>query len=137
MVSISKEVMISQNLEPVYAMAEQYPKFIGFYKTKEIVHSDENSSRVKIESKFCGLKFSWEGKGIKEKNRKIEWIQSKGLLNGMRAEWLFLKSEDKSTRVVLTVTYSSPVLFWEEVASFLFIRRTVPKILSCLKAACE
>lgn len=136
MITCSENITIAKNLEETYKIAEQYPRFVDFYQKKEIVHSDEIRSEVKIESSFFGLKFSWVGAGIKEKNKKITWTQLEGLLKGMKAEWLFFALDGK-TRVDLIVTYSSPIPLWESLAAFIFIKKTIPKILNCFKTACH
>lgn len=136
MITCSEHITISKDLKKTYEVAERYPEFIDFYKKKEIIHMDETHSEVKIESLFCGLKFSWEGNGIKDKYHKITWVQSKGLLKGMKAEWFFCDLPGK-TQVTLNVTFCSVLPLWEHIAAFLFIRKTLPRILSCLKVACE
>jgi len=135
MITCSKSIIIPKDVKKTYQIAERYPEFVDFYKKKEIIRADEFHSEVQIESMFCGLKFAWKGKGIKEKNGKITWIQSKGLLHGMKAEWLFFPL-GQETRVTLTVNYFSPIPLWESVASVLFIKKTIPKLLNCLQNAC-
>jgi len=136
MITCSHDVIIQRDISEVYKVAERYPEFVDFYRKKKIVRMDDFYSEVQIESMFCGLKFAWEGKGVKERNSKITWVQSKGLLNEMKAEWLFF-AMDQGTRVTLKASYSSPILFWEYVASILFMKKTIPKILNCLQNACS
>ena len=136
MVTFTNSVVISKPLEQTYMVAEQYPKFVDFYKDREIINSDDYTSEVRVSSVFLGLKFIWKGMGIKERNKKLTWVQSEGLLSGMRAEWIFA-AIPQGTNVTLQVTYDSKSPFWDKIASVIFIRKTVPKILQCLKVACE
>lgn len=136
MLTCSGSVLISKELKQVYEIAERYPTFVDYYKRKEIICSDEKYSEVRIEANFLGFSFVWEGKGAKERNNRIAWTQSKGLLKGMKADWMFFEV-GHSTRVSLTATYESSIPLWEHVAMLLFIRNTVPKVLGCLKIACE
>lgn len=136
MATYERSIWISKNLNETYKIAERYPEFIDFYRKKEIVYEDETHSGVKIESIFWGLKFTWEGRGVKEKNKKITWTQSKGLLRGMKAEWIFSNSGGP-TRVTLIISYQSHIPIWEHIAVLVFIRKTVPRILNCLQTACE
>lgn len=136
MVSCSKSILVSKELKRVYEIAERYPNFVDYYERKEIIFSDEKCSEVRITASFFGFPVTWEGKGVKERNKSISWMQSKGLLKGMRADWVFSEI-DQGIRVSLTATYESRIPLWGPIAEFLFIRKTVPKVLECFKTACD
>lgn len=137
MANYSCNAVIDLNIKKTYEIAETYPLFISFYKHKEIVCSTPEMQKVKISSSFLGFSFSWEGEGVKEKYNKIVWIQSKGLLKGLRAEWNFLDQGPERTLVTLSVTYNNSISFWSDLAKIIFIKPTIPKILQSLKVACD
>ncbi len=141
MASHTASVVISQDINRVYAIAATYPLFVDFYEEKEILYQNETNISVKISSRFFAIvRFTWEGNGIKEKNQKITWVQSKGLLHGLRVIWRFESLEFK-TRVTIECIYDPHVLvvgkLIGELATFFFIMGTPERILLCLKKACE
>ena len=51
-------------------------------------------------SSFYGIVLHWEGEGIKNKNKSINFTQTKGLLKGLRADWMF-EPQDNKTKVTI------------------------------------
>ncbi|OGX23599.1 MAG: hypothetical protein A3J51_06680 [Omnitrophica WOR_2 bacterium RIFCSPHIGHO2_02_FULL_45_21] len=135
-----KSIVIDRELEKVYAVAETYPRFVDFYKEKEIIFENQSKIVVKICSSFYGKILKWEGEGIKYKNKSIDFTQTKGLLKGLRATWLFEGLNKKSTRATIRTQFNFQFFFgklFEKVIGSLLIPKTTANILSCLKNTVE
>ena len=99
MTRIVRTTQIDATLTHTYSVAEDYPLFVDSYKRKKIVYRDGKKSLVRMTNLFFLLPLSWEGKGLRKKNEAIYWLQTKGLLKGLRATWTFEKCGRGRTEV--------------------------------------
>lgn len=135
-----RSVVIDADLEEVYATAETYPRFVDFYNEKEIVFENQDRIVVKISSSFYGKVLKWEGEGIKYKNESIDFTQTKGLLKGLKATWLFESLNKNSTRVIIRTQFNFQFFLGrllEKIIGNLLIPHTTTGILSSLKKTVE
>lgn len=131
-----KSIIIKGNLEKVYTIAETYPRFVPFYKKKEVLFENQEKIIVRISSIFYGKELSWEGQGIKNKNKSIDFIQTKGLLRGLRATWVFEDLRDDRVKVSIKTQLNFHFFLgkiFEKILGNLLIPNTTTKILSSLK----
>lgn len=134
-----RAIVIDENLEKVYAIAQTYPRFVDFYKKKDVIFENQEKIIVRMASSFYGMVLNWEGEGIKNKNKSINFTQTKGLLKGLSADWVF-EPQDNKTKVTIKAELSSNSLLGEifgKLLGFLFVPNTLIKILSSLKNAAE
>lgn len=139
MSEVQDKILIETSLERAYETAENYPLFVEAFRRKEILYRDEKRARVKITNRLFGLPLSWEGKARKRRNQKIRWIQTRGLLRGLRADWLFIPYGEKATEVSIRGRFRGSGL-WGRVLDLLaplLISRTTKRILQALKDATE
>lgn len=134
-----RAIVIDENLEKVYAIAHTYPRFVDFYKKKDVVFESQEKIIVRMASSFYGIVLNWEGEGIKNKDKSINFTQTKGLLKGLRADWVF-EPQDNKTKV--TIRAELRTNFWMgemfgKILGSLFVPNTLIKILSSLKNAVE
>lgn len=135
-----KSILINGGLEKVYAVAATYPKFVSFYKTKEVLFENSEKIAVRISSVFYGTELTWEGEGFKNKNESIDFIQTKGLLKGLRVIWKFENLKNGTVNVAIKTQLSFNFFLgrmFEEIVGNLLIPNTTAKILSCLKFTVE
>lgn len=140
MFETESSIDIAGSLEKVYAIAETYPRFVPFYEIKEILFEDEEKIIVKISSSFYGIKLTWEGEGLKNKNNSINFIQTKGLLKGLKARWTFEDLKDNTVKV--SIRSQIDFIFFlgkifEKFLGVLLIPNTLKRILYSLKYAVE
>lgn len=135
-----RSILIDADVEKVYAVAETYPKFVSFYTQREILFENKEKVIVRMSSMFYGKEFTWEGEGFKNKNTSINFVQTKGLLKGLRAVWVFDKLKDNVTRVTIKTQLSFDSFFsrlFEKILGYSLVTNTTTRILSCLKSAAE
>lgn len=134
-----RAIVIDENLEKVYAIAQTYPRFVDFYKKKDVIFESQEKIVVRMASSFYGIVLHWEGEGIKNKNKSINFTQTKGLLKGLRADWMF-EPQDNKTKVTIRAELRFNSLLGEILErplGLLFVPNTLIKILSLLKNAVE
>lgn len=134
-----RAIVIDENLEKVYAIAQTYPRFVDFYKKKDVIFESREKIIVRMAISFYGMVLNWEGEGIKNKNKSINFTQTKGLLKGLSADWVF-EPQDNKTKVTIKAELSSNSLLggiFGKLLGFLFVPNTLIKILSSLKNAAE
>lgn len=136
-------IVVKRDIDSVFSVADTYPSFVDFYFNKQILDGDCSSVRkVRMCARFFGnVIFCWEGTRTKcIKNSEIEWVQTEGLLKGLKAVWLFA-SQSGVTHVTLKCFYNPSVFLFGSLlgylANVLFIHKTLPRLLSSLRVACE
>lgn len=140
MTETTESVIIDSKLENVYAIAETYPVFVSFYKVKEIIAENQERMAVRISSSFYGKILSWEGEGTKDKNKSIDFVQTKGLLKGLRAYWIFEDLKNKKVKVTISAKLDSYSLWgriFAKIIAVILIKKTTYRILQSLKKAAE
>lgn len=135
-------IEIKRPLPKVYETAERYPTFVSFFTKKKILCSDDSFLSVEVGMKRFGLLFEWAGEGLKEKNKAIYFIQTKGLLKGLKANWLFQALGERAARVTIKTHFEKKMplfgfLLFEKMLGIFLVKKTTEKILSDLKKACE
>lgn len=127
-------------VESVYSVAENYPCFVSFYKRgSRIIFQDERQLKVEIHANlFKIFPTSWQGEGMKEKNKGLHFRQTKGLFKGLKADWSFEPIHGK-TKVSITTTFSKPWLtsFVETWLGNAIVQNTTHGILAELKNKSE
>ena len=140
MYETEKTLVINGNIGKVYAVAETYPMFVQFYKRKEIVFEDQERSVVRVSNSFYGIVLCWEGEGIKDRHKCINFTQTKGLLKGLKAQFIFEPVENNKTKVTIKAKLAFHFFFGrvlEKILGNLLIPNTVAKISLSLKNAVE
>ncbi len=139
MIEVLEKISVHADIKKTFEIAEEYPLFVSEYQKKEIICRNEKSSRVRITNIFLVIPLSWEGESVKEKNHKINWIQTRGLLKGLSAEWLFFSREKNLTEVIIKGVYKGIGVrrYFVQFIAPLLISKTTRKILHALKKAAE
>ena len=132
-------IVIDENLERVYAIAQTYPRFVNFYKKKDVIFESQERIVARMAYSFCGIVLSWEGEGVKNKNKSINFTQTKGLLKGLRANWIFEPQDNKTKVIIRSELRFNSFLgkICEKPLGFLFIPNILTKILLSLKNCAE
>lgn len=136
---IEKKVNIKASLLKTYEVAETYPLFVKPFREKKILWNTEAGSKVRITNIFFGIPLTWEGESKKKKNEFIAWIQTSGLLKGLRATWLFNAIDHEQTEVIIQGEYTASGprgLILNPLAPIL-IGKATSKILGYLKTTAE
>ena len=98
---IKRKIIINAPIEKTYRTAENYPLFVKAFREKKILWNTELASKVRITNDFFAIPLTWEGESIKRKIKQIDWVQTSGLLKGLRANWLFNSIDDGQTEVLI------------------------------------
>lgn len=132
---LNSSIIIGLPIEKVYKVAETYPTFVKSYDVKTIIKNNEDQIVVDVGYRFFGLCVCWSGVGQKTKYKSINYIQTKGFLKGMEANWSF-DSLGNRTQVSIDIKIKRPLFFLVR-----FIKKRISKIingiLSDLKDAVE
>jgi ribosome-associated toxin RatA of RatAB toxin-antitoxin module len=100
----AESIVIRRPRAEVYRIAERYPLFATFYRSREILAQSETEQVVKVGSTLWGYPTTWTGRGHKVKNESIEFVQTDGLLKGLVALWKFEEMES-STKVTIAIHF--------------------------------
>lgn len=135
-----QQISIRSSLEAVYKMAETYPDFVSAFSRKsKRLFQDENSVEVLIVANLLGIfPTSWKGFGKKTRNKSIKYLQTKGLFEGLTADWNFEVNGD-SVIVKIITKFEKPSwgLFLEGLIGRNVVEKTTGKILIDLKKEAE
>lgn len=137
----SPKIIINRSIERVYRIAEQYPCFVDFFMKKDVIFSNDQRIAVEVSMRKFGIPFEWAGEGTKQKNKSIDFVQTKGLFKGLKAYWFFRAVTEDST--VVTIQTSLPPqtskfkFLIKKLLSCLLVEGTTRRILESLKNACE
>jgi ribosome-associated toxin RatA of RatAB toxin-antitoxin module len=126
-------ITIDADIQKVYEIAETYPHFVTFYDVKEtLLHNDEKID-VRVGYRIFGILTTWTGYGNKYPPREIKYVQVRGILKNMTADWRFTKSNANTTvEVHINLKKTALGLFLVRSA-----KETTKKILNELKNAVE
>lgn len=134
-------IEIHRPKEHVFKVAESYPLFVRFFKSREILHQDDRTMRVRIGSTILGLPTSWIGEGKKTRFESIEFLQTQGFFKGLVAKWTFMSLSPSASRVSIQFRFQMtvPVIggWLERTLVTLKVRPTVKGILAELKRTAE
>lgn len=132
-------ILINDNVETVFQIAERYPEFVDFYQKKSILYQDDDKLFIEIKCYIFGIPFRWTGEGIKSRYREIRFKQTNGLLKGLKAHWLFEKKNNK-TEVIIKTNFSirNPIFkILEKIIGNFIVKRITDKILITLQDVIE
>lgn len=133
--------MIIRRARPeVYRIAERYPLFATFFRSREILAQSEQELVVRVGSTLWGYPTTWIGRGKKIKNESIEFVQTDGLLKGLVALWK-LEDTGSSTKVTIAFHFNLAIPAIGHALEWLIgtykVKRTVRLILLAMKKECE
>lgn len=136
---VKRRIIINASVEETYKTAEDYPLFVKAFREKEILCKSEHASKVRITNNFFAIPLAWEGESVKTRNEQIDWVQTSGLLRGLRAKWVFNAIDDGRTEVLIRGDFSEKGLrgiILTLLAPILIIK-VVNRILTSLKLESE
>jgi len=133
--------MIIRRARPeVYQVAERYPLFATFCRSREILVQNESELVVRVGSTLWGYPTTWIGQGKKVKNETIEFVQTDGFLKGLVALWKF-EDTGSSTKVTIAFRFNLAIPGIGHGLEWLIgnykVKRTARMILLALKEASE
>ena len=136
---VEKTIVVDAPVSKTYKTAEEYPLFVSDFVKKEILLRTDTVAKVRISNRFFFVTLTWEGDGIKSMNRRIDWIQTTGLLSGLKAAWVFVPLAENVTKVTIKGEYLRSDLrglLLSTIAPML-IGKAAAKILVALKSETE
>ena len=138
MKEIKDTILVQASIDRAYRVAEDYPLFVDAFEKREILHRTDKRSHVKITNRFFSIPLTWEGKGFKRRNERIAWLQTRGLLRGLKAEWRFIP-HGENTEIVIRGSYKGSGLLGKMIEAIapLLVTKGTQKILQFLKLAAE
>lgn len=135
-----QSIIIDSSIQAAYEVAETYPYFVSFFKkTSKALFQDEKQLNVEVHSHlFKIFPITWQGEGIKEKNKAMHFKQTKGLFKGLIADWSFEEINGK-TKVNITTIFTKSCLtkLGEKYIGQLIIEKVTRGILTELKKSCS
>jgi ribosome-associated toxin RatA of RatAB toxin-antitoxin module len=134
-------ITINRGVRRVYDVAQTYPTFVTFFSKKQVVSADETQLSVRAGMKRYGINFEWAGIGKKIPYESINFVQTEGLIKGLRARWKFQNITPESTLVEIRTSFQLNLLLFnssiEKGLSSILVENTTRRILNDLKLACE
>ena len=136
MFSGKEQIYIPVSRSKVFSIAETYPHFVEFFSPESrTLEKRDNFVRVEVYTKLLGFyRTRWEGEGIVFKDQKIDFTQTVGLFQGMKAVWEFFDKGD-GTIVTIETTFTKdeygPLL--EKIMGYFIVCSTTKKILKQLQ----
>jgi ribosome-associated toxin RatA of RatAB toxin-antitoxin module len=94
MVHLETSIIINQNMDIVYKLAEsieKFPEFMPHVKTSNIIKKQGKTRHVVVSAVVNGINAHWISESSTEKNKKITYKQIKGSCKIMGGEWRFKK----------------------------------------------
>ena len=141
MIKRTCSIDIHKDAQGVFKVAETYPLFVTFFNKKIILQSSSAELNVRVGMNRYGINFVWEGIGRKEFPRRISFVQTKGLLKGLKAIWEFQQTGPGTCHASIHSEFTKkfPIIgsLVEGPLSKYLVEKTTVKILQELKKACE
>jgi len=141
MYTCEESIIINKPRQYVFAVAETYPLFVTFYRSREILFQDAQTMTVRIGSEILGMKTSWIGEGRKKRFESIEFTQTQGIFKGLLAVWNFEDRSSDVTSVTIHIRFSLnlPMIgkFLEQFLGNVKVKKTIRGILMELKRESE
>lgn len=88
---------------------------------------------------FYAIPLTWEGNSVRHEARLIKWVQTCGLLKGLKAKWAFEPISESVTRVTIFGTFDGKG-FWGKILNPLapaLVKQATTDILNSLKTVAE
>lgn len=137
--STIESIIVNAELKRVFHVAENYPTFVRSFRESRILSRNEKFVTFEIVSSLLGFPIRWVGKGLKKPFSSIKFIQLKGLLRGLQAQWFF-EEFPGVTKVTIITNFRVKVPLLGKFLEFTLankVRKTTRAILADLKLISE
>ena len=136
----AQQLFIQASPQKVYEIATTYPTFVSFFRVgSRIISQNDINMEVEVHALWLGFYNAiWRGVGEKHPFSRIDFTQTQGLFQGLKAIWSFESSSNGTLVSILTI-FSKPgwTSFGEFLSGKFLVEKTTKKILLELKKTAE
>jgi len=99
---------------------ENYPSFLPWCGSTQVIHRDSEITRATIEINFKGIKQSFTTENIKKSDQLMQIRLIDGPFKHLSGSWMFNKLDANSFQIELTLEYQFSNVFLETLISPVF-----------------
>ena len=99
---------------------ENYPSFLPWCGSTQVIHRDSEITRATIEINFKGIKQSFTTKNIKKSDQLMQIRLIDGPFKHLSGSWMFNKLDANSCQIELTLEYQFNNVLLETLISPVF-----------------
>ena len=120
---IKKSVIAFHSAEKMFYLVDQvenYPKFLPWCGSTQLIHRDSEITRATIEINFKGIKQSFTTENIKKSDQLMQIRLIDGPFKHLSGSWMFNKLDANSCQIELTLEYQFNNVLLETLISPVF-----------------
>ena len=99
---------------------ENYPSFLPWCGSTQVIHRDSEITRATIEINFKGIKQSFTTENIKKSDQQMQIRLINGPFRHLSGSWMFNKLDANSCQIELTLEYQFNNVLLETLISPVF-----------------
>ena len=99
---------------------ENYPKFLPWCGSTQVIYRDSEITRASIEINFKGIKQSFTTENVKKSDHLMQIRLIDGPFKHLSGSWLFKKLDENSCQIELTLEYQFSNFLLETLISPVF-----------------
>ena len=123
MYNIHKSAIVlhpAANMFKLVDEVENYPKFLPWCGSTQVIYRDSEITRASIEINFKGIKQSFTTENVKKSDHLMQIRLIDGPFKHLSGSWLFKKLDENSCQVELTLEYQFSNFLLETLISPVF-----------------
>jgi len=123
MYNIHKSAIVlhpAANMFKLVDEVENYPKFLPWCGSTQVIYRDSEITRASIEINFKGIKQSFTTENVKKSDHLMQIRLIDGPFKHLSGSWLFKKLDENSCQIELTLEYQFSNFLLETLISPVF-----------------
>ena len=123
MYNIHKSAIVlhpAANMFKLVDEVENYPKFLPWCGSTQVIYRDSEITRASIEINFKGIKQSFTTENVKKSDHLMQIRLIDGPFRHLSGSWLFKKLDENSCQIELTLEYQFSNFLLETLISPVF-----------------
>ena len=123
MYNIHKSAIVlhpAANMFKLVDEVENYPKFLPWCGSTQVIYRDSEITRASIEINFKGIKQSFTTENVKKSDHLMQIRLIDGPFKHLSGSWLFKKLDENSCQIELTLEYQFSNFLLEALISPVF-----------------
>lgn len=123
MYNIHKSAIVLHSAANMFRLVdevENYPKFLPWCGSTQVIYRDSEITRASIEINFKGIKQSFTTENVKKSDHLMQIRLIDGPFKHLSGSWLFKKLDENSCQIELTLEYQFSNFLLETLISPVF-----------------
>jgi len=123
MYNIHKSAIVlhpAANMFKLVDEVENYPNFLPWCGSTQVIYRDSEITRASIEINFKGIKQSFTTENVKKSDHMMQIRLIDGPFKHLSGSWLFKKLDENSCQIELTLEYQFSNILLETLISPVF-----------------